>query len=154
LTVVTRLRDGHGPALAQLLAERGLELITVADGEPIPGSYWGESEAGLVGGSVYARPDTPVHSVLHEACHALCMDEERRRGLDTDAGGDTAEEDAVCYLSILLADRVPGYGRARMLADMDRWGYSFRLGSALRWFAADADEARAWLARAALLADG
>ena len=32
-----------------------------------------------------------------------------------------------------------------MLADMDAWGYSFRLGSARRWFETDADDAKAWL---------
>jgi hypothetical protein len=51
----------------------------------------------------------------------------------------------VCYLQILLADRLPGFGRARMLADMDAWGYSFRLGSARRWFEEDAQDARDWL---------
>jgi hypothetical protein len=28
---------------------------------------------------------------------------------------------------------------------MDAWGYTFRLGSAARWFAEDADDARRWL---------
>jgi hypothetical protein len=28
---------------------------------------------------------------------------------------------------------------------MDSWGYSFRLGSAHAWFAADAEDARQWL---------
>jgi hypothetical protein len=28
---------------------------------------------------------------------------------------------------------------------MDRWGYSFRLGSAKAWFEQDADDAREWL---------
>jgi len=94
---------------------------------------------------VLARPDTPVHSVLHEACHAICMTEARRQRLHTDAGGDTDEENAVCYLSILLAGELPGFGRERMFADMDRWGYSFRLGSAEAWFCQDAGDARAWL---------
>ncbi len=64
-----------------------------------------------------------------------------------DAGGDCAEENAVCYLQILLADRVPGCGRAGMWADMDAWGYSFRLGSARAWLEQEADDARAWLRR-------
>ena len=67
------------------------------------------------------------------------MDAGRRRGLDTDAGGDYDEENAVCYLQILLADELPGFGRARMMADMDAWGYSFRLGSAQAWFERDAE---------------
>ena len=32
-----------------------------------------------------------------------------------------------------------------MCADMDAWGYTFRLGSAQAWFEQDAQEARAWL---------
>jgi len=73
------------------------------------------------------------------------MDEDRRRGLDTNAGGDYDEENAVCYLQILLADEIPGFGRDRMMADMDAWGYSFRLGSARAWFEQDAADALAWL---------
>jgi len=33
---------------------------------------------------------------------------------------------------------------------MDAWGYSFRLGSARRWFFEDADDARGWLVRRGL----
>ena len=96
-------------ALAGLLAAQGLELRYLADHSPIPGSYWGESEAGLLGHVLLVRPDTPVHSALHEACHYLCADAARRATLHTDAGGDDLEECAVCYLSILLADALPGY---------------------------------------------
>jgi hypothetical protein len=46
---------------------------------------------------------------------------------------------------VLLADALPGFGRARMFADMDAWGYSFRLGSARAWFEHDADDALEWL---------
>jgi hypothetical protein len=73
------------------------------------------------------------------------MDEQRRLNLHTDAGGEIAEENAVCYLQALLADQLPGYSRAQLFADMDAWGYSFRLGSAAAWFERDADDARAWL---------
>lgn len=86
-----------------------------------------------------------MHSALHEAAHFLCMDEARRQRLDRDAGGDIPEENAVCYLQILLADAIPGMGRERMCADMDAWGYTFRLGSAAAWFAQDAQDAREWL---------
>ncbi|HSH28287.1 MAG TPA: hypothetical protein VK971_00145 [Thiohalobacter sp.] len=134
-------------ALAGLLQRYRLTPVPVAAGDEIPGSFWGESEAGLIDNRLYLRPDTPVHSGLHEACHYVCMDSDRRRGLHTDAGGDYAEEDAVCYLQVLLADRLPGVGRARLLADMDAWGYSFRLGSARRWFEQDAGDALAWLQR-------
>ncbi len=140
-------------ALPALLGEYSLRVEVVLAGAPIPGSYWGEPEAGLSGATLFVRADTPVHSALHEACHFICMSAERRLALYRDAGGDCAEEDAVCYLQILLADRLTGAGwnRDRMLADMDVWGYSFRLGSARLWFESDADEARAWLAGRGLL---
>lgn len=131
--------------LCALLARYGLQLATVADGEDIPGSHWGESEAGLIGNRLYARRDTPLHSMLHEASHYVCLAPARRAGLHTDAGGDDLEENGVCYLQILLAEQLPGFGEARMFTDMDDWGYSFRLGSAQRWFEEDADDARAWL---------
>lgn len=146
-----RLADTDHAALARLLAGFGLDLRLVAAGEEIPGSYWGECEAGLRGGTLLVRHDTPLHSLLHEAAHYLCMSPERRTGLDTDAGGDFAEENAVCYLQILLAERLPGFGAARSLADMDGWGYSFRLGSARAWFEQDAADARAWLEREGII---
>ena len=74
------------------------------------------------------------------------MDAERRDELHQDAGGDDLEECGVCYLQILLADELPNVGRKRLMQDMDSWGYSFRLGSAGRWFAEDAEDAVAWLA--------
>jgi hypothetical protein len=132
-------------ALQILLDRYGLSLQLVAPEEIIPGSYWGEREAGLVGSIIYARLDTPVHSVLHESSHFICMTPERRSGLDADAGGDHAEENAVCYLQIILADLLPNVGQERMCRDMDAWGYTFRLGSAARWFTRDADDARDWL---------
>ncbi|HEX2162483.1 MAG TPA: hypothetical protein VHM02_00900, partial [Thermoanaerobaculia bacterium] len=120
--------------LARLLARHGLTLREVPAGAPIPGSFWGEPEAGIVGDEVFVRPDTPVHSALHEACHLICAGD-RRAAIHTDAGGDYAEEDAVCYLQIVLAGELPGVGGARLMADMDAWGYTFRLGSAAVWFA-------------------
>ena len=137
--------EPHLAAVAQLLSRYRLEPVAIAPGATIPGSYWGESEAGLVGNRIYFRGDTPLHSVLHEACHFICMDEGRRTQLERDAGGDYDEENAVCYLQILLADQIPGYGRARMLTDMDAWGYTFRLGSAQAWFEQDATDAYDWL---------
>jgi hypothetical protein len=131
--------------LAVLLGRYGLQLTLLAPEQVIPGSYWGESEAGLKGDLLYARLDTPVHSVLHEAGHYICMTPERRAGLDRDAGGDDPEESAVCYLQVLLADEIPGVGRDRLFPDMDSWGYSFRLGDTRAWFGTDADDARAWL---------
>lgn len=139
---------GVEPAgIAALLGRFGLTLEPLDRDSVIPGSYWGECEAGLRAGRLYARPDTPVHSILHEACHFICMSAERRAELDTDAGGDDAEESAVCYLQVLLAEALPEVGRDRLFADMDAWGYSFRLGSARAWFERDAHDARAWLHR-------
>jgi len=142
---VLRVNGIDRVALGMLLARFGLDLRLVAHGEAIPGSYWGESEAGLIGDRLYARLDTPLHSVLHEAAHYVCMTPERRTGLDRDAGGDDAEECAVCYLQVLLAEALPGVGRERLCDDMDAWGYSFREGSTRAWLAGDARDARAWL---------
>ncbi len=133
-----------------LLERYGLELLEVADGEVIPGSYWGECEAGVIGSRVYARADTPVHSLLHEACHLIVIPPARRATVHTDASDSQIEEDSTCCLQIVLADALPGVGRARQMADMDAWGYSFRLGSARAWFERDAEDARAWLAERGL----
>ena len=128
-----------------LVAAYGARLVEVGAREPIPGSYWGDAEAGLIGDAVYVRADTPAHSLLHELCHYVCMDAARRAALAKDAGGDDDEECAVCYLQLLLADSLPGFGLERALADMDAWGYSFREGSARAWLSGDARFARAWL---------
>ena len=147
------LRDRNTQVIAELLSRYGLELVAVAAADEIPGSYWGDSEAGLVGHRLYVRPDTPLHSLLHEACHFICMDRERRESLDKDAGGDYDEENAVCYLQIVLADHLPACSRAQMCDDMDGWGYTFRLGSAVAWFEQDADDARRWLVAHHILDD-
>jgi len=138
-------------ALSVLLDRFGLRIECVTDGEVIPGSWFGDREAGLIGDRLYLRADTPVHSALHEACHWICMDDERRAALHTDAGGDEPEECATCYLQLLLAAYLPGFGFERALADMDAWGYSFRLGSARAWFNEDAADARNWLLRHGLI---
>jgi hypothetical protein len=135
--------DAH--EVAALVASYGARLVELAAHEPIPGSYWGDAEAGLVGDAVYVRADTPAHSLLHELCHYVCMDDARRAALATDAGGNDDEESAVCYLQVLLADRLRGFGSERCLRDMDAWGYSFREGSARAWFDGDGAFARTWL---------
>lgn len=132
-------------SLSDLLARFGLSLERVADGAPIPGSWFGEPEAGIIARRVIVRGDTPVHSALHESCHLICMDEARRSTLHTNAGGDYDEENAVNYMEITLGTLLPGVGRERILADMDSWGYTFRLGSARAWFEHDAEDARQWL---------
>lgn len=150
---VLRLADIGFEAPAALLARHGLELMRVEDAAPIPGSFWGEPEAGVIASTVYARADTPVHSLLHEACHLLVADPAKRASIHTDASDSQEEEDATCYLQIVLADGLPGFGRARAWADMDAWGYSFRLGSARAWFEHDAEDARAFLEARGLLPD-
>ena len=134
-----------------LLDRHGLAFNLVADGSPIPGSFWGEPEAGVIGATVHARRDTPVHSLLHEACHLIVAPPERRALIHTDASDSQAEEDACCYLQILLGDSLPGVGRKQVIADMDAWGYTFRLGSTAAWFERDAEDACAWLADRDLL---
>ncbi|MGV8942725.1 hypothetical protein [Thermomonas sp.] len=131
--------------VGSLLACHGLVLERVSDGDPIPGSYWGECEAGIIGNTVYARGDTPVHSLLHEACHLIVLPPERRNGVHTDATDSLEEEDAVCVLQALLGGALPGVGRDRVLADMDAWGYTFRLGSAQAYVEHDAESAWEWL---------
>lgn len=141
---------GAGP-LRALLAQLGLGLARVDKSDAIPGSFWGDEEAGLIGDTLYVRGDTPVHSALHETGHYVCMDADRRARLHTNAGGTYAEENAACFWQILASDRLAGMGRARMCADMDRWGYTFRLGSAAAWFSEDAEDAQAWLLNAGLI---
>jgi hypothetical protein len=148
---VLRVRDIPRAAIEALLAAHGLEFSAVPDGAPIPGSYWGETEAGIIGNTVHARADTPVHSLLHEACHLIVLPPERRAAVHTDATDSVAEEDACCYLQIVLAERLSGVGAKRVMHDMDAWGYTFRLGSAQAWFEQDADDARAWLLERGLL---
>ncbi len=143
--MVLTLADVPLASVEALLGRFGLALHMQPDGEAITGSFWGDSEAGLVGETVYARNDTPVHSLLHETCHIVCMSADRRAGLDTDAGGDDLEEAAVCYLQVLLADDIESCSRDRLMADMDEWGYSFRLGDTRSWFDNDAEDARKWL---------
>lgn len=128
-----------------LLARYDLALTQVEDSLAIPGSFWGECEAGVIGHCVYARFDTPVHSLLHEASHLIVMPEEKRSNIHTDASDSVAEEDAVCILQALLADKLTGVGRERIWTDMDTWGYTFRLGSAKAYFENDANEAFAFL---------
>jgi len=132
-------------ALKALLSPYQLDVISVSPTEDIPGSFWGETEAGLIGNKLYVQPNTPIHSALHEACHYICMDHARRQQLDTDAGGDYDEENAVCYLQLILSDYLDGYNHQQQFTDMDNWGYTFRLGSAQRWFSEDADDAKQWL---------
>jgi hypothetical protein len=129
----------------ELMGRYGVELVEVPAETQIPFSFWGEPEAGIRGLRLYARVDTPAHSLLHELAHVVCLTGARRTALVRDAGGDDEEECAVCYLQVVLASWLPDFGRERALADMDCWGYSFREGSARQWFCGDGADARAWL---------
>lgn len=145
------LSDIGFEAPAALLAGYGLTLHRVPDGAGIPGSYWGAPEAGIIGCDVYVRDDTPVHSLLHEAGHLIVLPADKRAAVHTDATDSVDEEDATCYLQILLAEQLPGVGSARLMTDMDTWGYTYRLGSTRAWFEQDAENARSWLSARGLL---
>lgn len=139
------LNDIEQYELLKLLARYHLTLNIIDAHAAITGSFWGDEEAGLIGDQVFARLDTPIHSVMHESCHYICMDQARRVQLHTNAGGTANEENAVCYLQILLSDELNFIDRSKMMHDMDSWGYSFRLGSAQAWFESDAEDTRQWL---------
>jgi len=143
--------DKQKTSLETLLRRYQLQVNWLDNNAAIPGSWFGEPEAGLIKNQVYVRPDTPVHSALHESCHYVCMDAQRREHLDTNAAGDYEEENGVCFLQILLADFLPDMGQPRMMQDMDDWGYTFRLGSAKRWFNEDAEDTRDWLIKHELI---
>lgn len=142
---ILRVGDLERNTVEHFLDRFDLSVEWVPDDVAITASFWGDPEAGIAGRCVYVRADTPVHSMLHEVCHVICMTSDRREQLNSDAGGDDLEESAVCYLQIVLADHLDGVGRQTLMGDMNAWGYSFRLGSTERWFAEDADDARAWL---------
>jgi hypothetical protein len=148
---VTCVGDMHFDDAVALLAAHDLRLHRVEAAAPIPGSYWGEPEAGIIGSDVYVRDDTPVHSMLHEACHLIVLPPERRALVHTDATDSVPEEDATCYLQIVLAGQLPGVGSDRLMLDMDAWGYTYRLGSTRAWFEQDAEDAKAWLVERGLL---
>ena len=154
MTNVLSLADIGFADVTTLLARYDLRLQLVADGAPIPGSYWGEPEAGLVGACIHARNDTPVHSLLHEAAHLIVLDPARRASVHTNATDSIEEEDAVCVLQSLLGDMLPGVGAERVLIDMDAWGYTFRLGSARAYVENDAEAAWQWLATRGLIDGG
>lgn len=141
--------------IISLLQRYQLELHIVEKDQAIPGTFWGEPEAGLIANKIYVRSDTPIHSLLHESCHYICMDEQRRKALHTNAKGTSAEENAVCYLQVLLAKHLSSemslLDQNRVMRDMDTWGYSFRLGSTLRWFEEDAEDAKQWLLKYELI---
>lgn len=150
---VLTVADVRVDDLDSLLGHYKLELVIQNAGGPITGSYWGDPEAGIMRNTVYVRDDTPIHSLLHETCHIICMTRDRRGQLECDAGGDDLEEAGVCYLQVVLAEHIGAVGRERLMQDMDAWGYSFRLGSTRKWFEQDAEDARQFLINHGLLTE-
>ncbi len=147
------LKNIHIEAIRALIDRYRLTLKQVNTHEAIPYSFWGAPEAGRYQSTLYVREDTPLHSLLHEACHFICMPPAQRTAQSHDAGGSAEEENACCYLQIVLSDYIEGFSRALHLHDMDAWGYSFRLGSSSRWFYADSTDTRAWLIAHGILND-
>ena len=78
-------------SLRSVLSLYGIKLIEVAVNLPIPYSFWGTPEAGRIKNKLYVRGDTPIHSILHETCHFVCMSK-KQRNLDIfDAKGSFEE---------------------------------------------------------------
>lgn len=102
-----------------VLNHYGLALHQVAKRSEIPYSFWGSPEAGRRKNQLYVCFDTPVHSILHETCHFICMPKMRRFLDNIDAAGDIMEENSTCYLQILLSDHIEGFHRTLHMADMD-----------------------------------
>ncbi len=142
---MTLYKDISQHAVQQLLARFGMTVQVTPQDEDIPHSFWGSPEAGRLNETLYIRTNTPIHSLLHESCHYVCMPLDQRKLEVVDAKGTAAEENATCYLQLLLADKLQGYNQNQLMKDMDDWGYSFRLGSAKRWFTEDAEEVKEWL---------
>lgn len=142
---ILQVSESSLESITALLNRYQLRLHLLKSDQTICGSFWGDSEAGLIDNNIYVRADTPVHSLMHETCHYICMDEIRRERVNTNAEGDYDEENAVCYLQILLANDITGFSSKLMMQDMDSWGYTFRLGSARAWFENDAEDALEWL---------
>jgi hypothetical protein len=107
---VLRVGDPAHPSLVELVRRYGAELLQQALTPCCRAHTGARSEAGLRGRVVRAR-GPPWHSVLHELSHYRVHDAGAAREPDRDAGGDDAEECAVCYLQIVLASA--GAARAR-----------------------------------------
>ena len=51
-------------SLDEILSRYDLTLVVEKDGDAITGSFWGESEAGIVERNVFVRLDTPIRSKM------------------------------------------------------------------------------------------
>lgn len=137
--------SSNSDSIKKLLSRYGIQISCSKSEAEIPHSFWGGPEAGRIKNRLYIRGDTPIHSILHESCHYVCMPASQRTLEQIDAKGTAMEENATCYLQILLADHIHGYSRSQLMEDMDAWGYSFRLDSAHAWFTQDAEDVCEWL---------
>lgn len=143
---MVKLQEFKIKEIQPIFSQYGMQLNALRDKAEIPFSFWGAPEAGRQKNQLYIRNDTPMHSLLHESCHYVCMPQTGRISDSPDAAGSTAEENATCYLQILISDHIARFSRTQQMQDMDNWGYSFRLGSASAWFHQDAEDAKKWLA--------
>ena len=139
------LKNIQTAALRPLFDRYQLNLMQLGIDDDIPYSFWGAPEAGRLKSTLYVREDTPIHSLLHEACHFICMSPEQRSADSHDAGRSALIENACCFLQLVLSDHIPNFNQAIHMHDMNAWGYHFRLGSAARWFYADSEDASQWL---------
>ena len=100
----------------------------------------------MIGATVYARADTPVHSLLHEAGHLIVLPPERRaaRAYRRHRFGRRRRR-GLRAAGRCSATRCRASAATRVLADMDAWGYTFRLGSARAYVEHDAADAWRWL---------
>ena len=166
-------RPGSAERAVRRGARRGTDLIDdlgrrqVAGEAALPGGAEraGHAAAGLAGD---AHRDALAGGAARRVAHQHALDQRavvqspQRLAGGAVVGGDGADlveqpreqrgaESAACYLQLLLADALPGIGRERLAEDMDRWGYSFRLGDTRSWFSSDAADARAWLVAADII---
>ncbi len=72
-STVLKLSEIDHIKLARLPARYNLELIVVDNEEKIPGSFWGDSEAGLVSNKLYARLDTNAEDALNWLKYQLLL---------------------------------------------------------------------------------
>ncbi len=58
---VLRLEDFNQTELINLLKRYQLEVQIVLSGQAIPGSFWGDAEARLIGRQLFLWQDTPLN---------------------------------------------------------------------------------------------
>ena len=69
---VLRFQDCEQRALSALLAGYGLTIEQVENSATVPGSYWGDSEAGLIVTAGFTRPETASGIVLPPSLVTRC----------------------------------------------------------------------------------